>query len=133
MQALRLVAEQLIERAWDVLAQLHRDPVRTDLQQVAIVQAHCGIATQWQVMAIGVSAATAVDHAETSFDDPYFAMMGLNAVVAILQAPIRRGTADAATLWTKPVTGQIPVQQLRGIADNQRQLHARPRIRTTVG
>ena len=41
--------------------------------------------------------------------------------------------ADAAALEAKPVNGQIPVQQLRRIFNNQSQFHARPRIRTTAG
>ncbi|MNL15216.1 hypothetical protein D3C87_1361910 [compost metagenome] len=84
-------------------------------------------------MTIGVGAAAAVDHTEAPLDDSDFTVIGLHAVVAIFQAPVRRGTADAAALWAKPMKGQIPVQQLGGIVDDQRQLHARPRIRTTAG
>ncbi|MNF94440.1 hypothetical protein D3C85_1714190 [compost metagenome] len=48
LHAFRLPAEQLIQRTlpWGMLTQLHRDPIRTNLQNVAIVEAHRHIATQ---------------------------------------------------------------------------------------
>ena len=132
---LRVVAEQLIERMlpWGVLTQLHRDLIRTNLQLITVVEAYRNMALKRQVVAIDVGFTAAVDHAEPPFDDADIAMVGAYAVVAIFQAPVHSGTADAAALWAKPVKGQIPVQQLRRIVDNQGQLHARPRIRTTAG
>jgi hypothetical protein len=61
------------------------------------------------------------------------AMVGANAVAAVVEQPVAVRTADAAAVQGKTVGGLATVEQLRGVADDQREVHARPLIRTTAG
>ncbi|MNC68034.1 hypothetical protein D3C75_1185840 [compost metagenome] len=81
-----------------MLAQLHRDLVRTNLQPITVVEAYRHMPLKRQVVTVDVGSTTAVDHTESPFDDADVAVVGPHAVVAVFQAPVHCGTADASAL-----------------------------------
>ena len=84
-------------------------------------------------MAVGIGVAAVIGDAGAIAQPVDLAMVGANAVAAVVEQPVAVRTADAAAVQGKTVGGLAAVKQLRGVADDQRKVHARPLIRTTAG
>ncbi|MNQ88583.1 hypothetical protein D3C85_1038510 [compost metagenome] len=84
-------------------------------------------------MAIDVGFTAAVDNAEAAFHEANFAMVAVHGAQPVKQRPVTGAAAYAASATVETVTRKITMEQLRRVTDNQAQVHARPRIRTTAG